>query len=376
LQEELGIQERLKKFCVFCGKKPEAQSKEHVIPEWLIKLTGDLNRKITIGRRFYDDPSQVIKFSFNQLVFPACEKCNGDFSKLEDVAKGIIVSILSGGSLSAKSADLLLDWFDKVRTGLWLGQIYLHKLEHLTPHYYIKNRIGRSDRGLLIYQLEGAPKSFSAIGPEMPLFHHSPTSFSMVVNGYCFFNFSSECILSPKLGFPFLKDIKAVAPENHHQVIYKGNIFPGFGRSKQEATDMGFLPAKFEIYQPIFDRERYDLEEEEIESGAYSYFRYNCINLVRGKGRIFSKEGRSLRPFREDEFVPTRQHSPRPYMKLSELAAQTYEFQIFDAKKWWDSLDSLEKEKRRYVRKMANAQIQLNKRIIESVLNKVPQKHE
>ena len=44
--------DKLPKFCVFCGKKPENKNKEHIIPQWLIKLTGDPNRKINLGVDF------------------------------------------------------------------------------------------------------------------------------------------------------------------------------------------------------------------------------------------------------------------------------------------------------------------------------------
>jgi hypothetical protein len=37
------------KVCVFCGEKPTNKTKEHIIPEWLIELTGDINRDFTIS---------------------------------------------------------------------------------------------------------------------------------------------------------------------------------------------------------------------------------------------------------------------------------------------------------------------------------------
>lgn len=40
------------KFCVFCGKKPKNKTKEHILPKWLIKLTGKPNRQINVGLDF------------------------------------------------------------------------------------------------------------------------------------------------------------------------------------------------------------------------------------------------------------------------------------------------------------------------------------
>lgn len=43
------------KFCVFCGSKPESKNKEHILPQWLLKLTGDPNREIFLGRKWHED---------------------------------------------------------------------------------------------------------------------------------------------------------------------------------------------------------------------------------------------------------------------------------------------------------------------------------
>jgi len=37
------------KYCVFCGKPPSDKNKEHVLPHWLIKMTGDPNRVVNLG---------------------------------------------------------------------------------------------------------------------------------------------------------------------------------------------------------------------------------------------------------------------------------------------------------------------------------------
>jgi len=38
----LGIEKRaMDKFCIFCGDKPQSKNLEHIIPQWLLKMTGD-----------------------------------------------------------------------------------------------------------------------------------------------------------------------------------------------------------------------------------------------------------------------------------------------------------------------------------------------
>jgi len=75
------------KFCVFCGQKPENKNKEHVLPKWLIKLTGKPNRQINIGLNFSDFKKDTEikerKYSINSFTLPACEKCNTEYENLE-----------------------------------------------------------------------------------------------------------------------------------------------------------------------------------------------------------------------------------------------------------------------------------------------------
>jgi hypothetical protein len=38
------------KICIFCGNPPQGKNKEHVIPQWLIRLTGKPSRMVYLGR--------------------------------------------------------------------------------------------------------------------------------------------------------------------------------------------------------------------------------------------------------------------------------------------------------------------------------------
>src|SRR5437016_72315 len=111
------------RFCVFCGERPRSRSREHIIPQWLIKLTGDPNRQIYVGRAWYRPTLPMRQFSFSRLVFPACEQCNGRFAVLEGHAQLVMKRILVRDVLAAQDWDLFLDWLDKIRVGLWLGML-------------------------------------------------------------------------------------------------------------------------------------------------------------------------------------------------------------------------------------------------------------
>ena len=89
------------KFCVFCGKKPKNKTKEHILPKWLIKLTGKPNRQINVGLDFSNFLSnknfqfKIRKYSINSFTLPACEECNIKYSNLEAKVKLIMEKILS-----------------------------------------------------------------------------------------------------------------------------------------------------------------------------------------------------------------------------------------------------------------------------------------
>src|SRR5215471_15053200 len=109
------------KFCLFCGERPEGKSKEHVLPRWLIELTGEPTRIANFGLDLSQDVEVAAprQYAFSQFQFPACAVCNGIFSKLEDNAKKVISKIFVSERLVAQDISDLLDWLDKVRVGLW-----------------------------------------------------------------------------------------------------------------------------------------------------------------------------------------------------------------------------------------------------------------
>ena len=117
----------MEKVCVFCGEAPQDKNKEHILPNWLIELTGDPKRVARFGIDFHKTPFAFREFAFDSLVFPACSNCNERFGKLEEVIKPIFVRLLAYLPLSSEELILLLDWLDKVRVGLWLGYLYLDK---------------------------------------------------------------------------------------------------------------------------------------------------------------------------------------------------------------------------------------------------------
>lgn len=193
----------MERFCVFCGESPEEKNREHVLPEWLLKLTGDPKRTAVFGVDFNKDFS-LRKFSFDSLVFPACKICNSRFGQLEEIIKQVFVRVLAHEPLGANDLILLLEWLDKVRVGLWLGYLYLNKNPMgISPSFHIESRVGRADRMTTILRFDDLGEGLTFVGPEFMTYQLSPTCFGLRVNGVCFVNASGISLCSRRLGFPY-----------------------------------------------------------------------------------------------------------------------------------------------------------------------------
>jgi hypothetical protein len=114
------------KFCVFCGGAPTDKTKEHIIPRWLLRMTGNPKREAYFGRDWRSPDWKERKYSWDAFSFPACDACNTRWSNIEANVKRVVERMMEGDALSASDLCVFLDWMDKVRVGLWLGMYYLN----------------------------------------------------------------------------------------------------------------------------------------------------------------------------------------------------------------------------------------------------------
>jgi hypothetical protein len=122
--------------------------------------------------------------------------------------------------------DLILDWFDKLRIGLWLGSLTLDKIkDDVNPKFFINNRIGKKDRALYVYKLKDEQLlGLNFHGFNTPAFQFAPCIIGFRINNYFFINYSKDFLLSKNLGFPYYENINF--DENSRAEIftpYKGN---------------------------------------------------------------------------------------------------------------------------------------------------------
>lgn len=247
---------QLEKRCIFCGKKPSEKNREHIIPRWLIALTGDPKREWYLGLKFNDISKPTRAFAADPFQFPACESCNSRYSALEARTQSHMTKLLNEESLTGVEWDDLLDWFDKVRIGLFIGNMMLNKdLPIPDPKFFIDQRSGTKDRCLLIYPNRSDYFGLRMIGAGDPVFFHNSTSFMLAVNGLLFLNASSDFILAPRMGFPFPRKTRMQG-----QYI-AAHDFTAFYRPKLPFIRFSFYQPLLRIYQTILNTNILDEDE-------------------------------------------------------------------------------------------------------------------
>jgi len=195
-------------LCVFCGERPQSKTKEHIIPRWLIEKTGDPKRQ---GRFAFDfNQGRPVEFAFDQFTLPACQSCNEQFSDLENYAKGVLTKLESGTALSEVDITFFLDWLDKIRIGLWHGNLRLTGDRYkVQPRMFIQPRLGMHDRMVAIYRSPVVSQRINFVGHDTILFQHIPSCFLLIINNLFFFNMSRDFLFARRIGFPYPTQLRS-----------------------------------------------------------------------------------------------------------------------------------------------------------------------
>src|SRR6185503_9830506 len=195
--------------CVFCGKLEGKKTKEHVIPGWLMRMTGNNSLKVWTPLKNLTGGDEVTQMDQNDLHFPACDECNNADSILEDRAKVAFIKLMRDEPLSVKGCVSLLDWFDKVRIGLWLGMRQLENDPFGMPvNFHINDRLGKKDRAVCIYKIADGQKGWGCLGTSTPSFHKHPGCFTLIVNSICILNLSTDHFLARNMGLPYPREAR------------------------------------------------------------------------------------------------------------------------------------------------------------------------
>lgn len=310
----------MQKFCIFCGRKPSQKTKEHVIPYWLLKMTGNPNRKVFLGYDLSKIRFPKRYFTFDKFTFPSCDKCNNEFGKLEDYAKEVVEKLLVNERLSELEITILLDWFDKIRVGLWLAYFQLDKNPvGIHPNFYIRQRLRCHDRMLALYQSDYEFKGVVFSLTQTPAFQMSPSCFMLIINKIFFFNISSAFLFSRRLGLPFPEKILLTNGGQIKLESYK----KGIHRIMKPLLRRSLITPSVEIYQPIVPINAYRQYPEYYNS---EYVENSLLSSKQRLGKIFINNNNNLYKL-EDEM----QLTIPVFDSLSlerKIVKQTLDFQI------------------------------------------------
>lgn len=350
------------KYCVFCGGKPDKKTKEHVIPRWLIELTGDPNRKVNLG--FVKDFKKEIKFrefAFSHFTFPACQVCNAKYAELESKVKPILVNILDEKNINTDELNVFLDWLDKVRVGLWLGMNLLDKnYADVDPNFHIENRIAQYDRLLIIEKSDSTREKLNFGGVDNLAFSLMPSAFLLVVGNYYFTNISYMFLFHRRLGFPFPKNMY-VQPDDERLVAEFSN---GINRIMYPLLRKPIKEKGIVLYQPMFRR---GLVEGTNDKYNNDYVTKHSMNFDEGVGNIFIQNNGKLNEYSKEEIV----NLTPAYVHEEEKLRMNSAINIREWQNWlthqMPSLDKLSVEQKKYVKQRFKTGVLINNLFIRHI---------
>ena len=333
---------------------------EHVIPQWLIKYTGEPNRKVPLGIDY--NTGKVRMYSYNKLKFPACNSCNNNFSELELKAKSIIIKILNEEAIDSDLFNLLFSWFDKIRIGLWLGFIYLNKnMYDIEPNFYISNRIDSNDRMLLIYKTFNKTDGLGFIGVGNPFFDHWPSCFGLFINQFYFINISTDFLFSRRLGLPYPTEKFFTNDGNMEMHLTEGKKY-----ILKPLIRKSFNKSCAEIYQPIIKPEF--LSDKNIMKYYYNSYVDNYFNISSSHlGKILINKNNKIIDYKEisnKEWIPKIEHDRYKLTKL--VSKEICSFQLFLLKDW-PNLDQLNNTEKKFQKKLLSHIKSINNLILRKI---------
>lgn len=356
----------MEKMCIFCGNIPLEKTKEHIIPKWLLEVTGDPNRKAFFGFDLNNSKPKQRIYAFDHFTFPACDACNNEFSDLEGIVKNVILSILQEKEINDIDVSHLFDWLDKVRIGLWLGFNILNNFNSgIIPKFHIKTRICKYDRLLFIYKLSTNRNGINFVGADSPSFHYIPSCFALIINNFCLFNVSCFNLCSRRLGFPFPKE----AYYRNIKLEIEADIVEGLNRIFFPIIQKEYLSNACKFYQPIFPS--YPNDNELRHMYDKDYVQSHSIKWEEGIGSVFYETNSKAHVFprnKTNNWIPQHEQNLKDF--LLQINKQVYEFQIFTAKELV-SINKLNKEDKNTINKHLDFYKRCNKIVIDFIKDQV-----
>lgn len=241
-------------------------------------MTGVHSKDTSVGTDWAT--GKEIVFPAKNYTFPACDACNNHFASLEGTVQGIVQRLSEDADVSGGDLEVLLDWFDKIRIGTWLGISYMNKPSiKLPPNYYINDRVGIKDRYLSITNTYLPDKTLNWSGANTMTFMTSPTALALRINNLVFVNASTDFLVSKSVGFPFASwEIQTPESKIGHFMLS-----PGTGKIKPDCFKCKPYILSHIVRQPIFKAAR------EISPDLYTnnHVQNHSYDSNTGIGKLF-----------------------------------------------------------------------------------------
>lgn len=308
------------KFCIFCGDKPENKNNEHVLPQWLIEMTGDPKRVVNFG--INPKTGEVPRFDWSSFVFPSCSSCNEKYSTLESKIKEIVEKLVAREPARASDYLLLLDWLDKVRTGLWLGYFYLYKNSaRISPHFSIDTRIAIKDRMLALYAIDTDIGGLNTHGAETQCFQIQPSCFAINIKSIYILNMSWDYMCSARCGFPFPRIV--VKNLDDKDAKYECQDYQITHKIKHPIIRKDFIKPSIHIYEPIIQAP-FSIDDYPDDN----WLKSKLIPGSENKGVIYRQwDGRVEVITDQDKLIENDRVTGHYCTPLKDIIAQTYDLQ-------------------------------------------------
>lgn len=255
------------RHCIFCGKPPDTKTREHVVPYWLLEMTGDPRRVVTFGQNFARNKAPI-RYSWSNFVAPACDACNNEYADLEGRVKPSIEALQRREPLALSSYVELLDWLDKIRVGVWLVN---HMIEEhpvkITPHFHIASRVAQKDRMVAVYVFDGDNRGINLFGSDSLIFNAMPSCFGLRINNLLLLSASADFFCSEGCGFPHPVSLKMLmGGDNDGQLSLEGAAYARDVANPITALPL-FKPVVW-LYQPI----KLPSADPMFQGGYYGHF--------------------------------------------------------------------------------------------------------
>ncbi|WP_353157089.1 hypothetical protein [Salinisphaera shabanensis] len=317
------------------------------MPKWLIRLTGKPDRDAFFGysKDLENSTFEARTYAFDQFTFPACLACNQRYSQLETDAKNYLTNVIDAKAIKSEELSTLLDWFDKVRVGLWLGMRVLDKNSaDVEPNFHIEKRMGQFDRLLIVEKSDIAHQALNFGGTDTFSFAITPSAFFLRVNNYYFTNISYMFLCSRRLGFPFPRTTKLMPDSDKIEVdLSEGRERLMTPILRKKICEQG--PCVFQqMYPPA------GLTEGGRTAYESSYVAEHSLDQARGAGNIFLQEAGRVIEHSIGDFVSLEPSQTQPENKLRVFSA----INVLEWQNWLSdklpSIERLSKAQRHYVR--------------------------